>query len=73
MKESKLFDCNICKAKVDVINGGVALMMAMCIKSTANFCNIALCEKCYKAFVEKPLKELNEKARVGLWFGEETE
>lgn len=65
-----MFNCNICNSKTDITEGGVALMMAMCIKSTTNFCNIALCEKCYKAFAEKPLKELNEKAMLNICFGD---
>lgn len=67
---NKTFNCNICKSQTDVINGGIALMMALCIKSTTNLINIALCENCYKELAEKPLKELNEVAKLNINFGE---
>ena len=45
MKPNKMYNCAVCKTKTDVVNGGIALMVAMCIESTTNFCNMALCEK----------------------------
>ena len=73
MKPNKMYNCAVCKTKTDVVNGGIALMVAMCIESTTNFCNMALCEKCYKKYAEKPLRELSEKAKLSLYFGDDEE
>lgn len=59
-------NCDICCGEVDFQNGGAALMMVLCYDHSVTMSNMSYCKECYKAFVEKPLKKLNDKARLGI-------
>lgn len=57
--------CNICGEEVDVLNGGAAIMIAFCHKSTTNLSNYAYCADCYEKLIKEKVRELNDAARLG--------
>lgn len=64
-------NCNICGEKVDVNNGGCAIMLAFCRNHSTTLTNVSFCRECYDLFISNPLTMLNENARLKLDFGKE--
>lgn len=62
--------CNICNNEIDFQNGGAALMMAFCHKHTTNMINVSFCADCYKALLEKPLREMAYSCCLNIDFGD---
>lgn len=65
--------CNLCDREVNIQEGGCALMMAFCHKSTTNLINISFCKGCYDAFLDKHMRAMNEDACLNIAFGDEVD
>lgn len=63
--------CNICGGEVSYQDGGVALMMAFCIKNTTNLINLSFCNECYNVLLEKPMHDLNTAGGLNINFQDE--
>jgi hypothetical protein len=63
--------CNICQNEINYIEGGAALMMAFVRGHTTNLINVSVCETCYKIFMDKPMRMLNDNCLLNVSFGEE--
>ena len=63
--------CDICGGEIDFANGSAALMIAFSYDHSTTMTNNAFCADCYRMFVEKPLKLLNEKGCLNIPFEDE--
>ena len=66
-------NCHKCGAKVDVNNGGCAMMIAFCRNHTTNLINLSFCRDCYDTFIDHNLRNLNTVVNLGILFGEDGE
>lgn len=64
------FNCNLCGGKVDLNNGGVAMMLTFCNKKSTSLINVSFCGECYQNKLDEKMRSLNDVARLGIAFGE---
>lgn len=70
---SRANDCNLCHKEVNFEEGGCALQLAFCRGHSTTLTNISFCGECFKALLEKPLKNLADSACITIDFGDELE
>ena len=61
--------CQICGAELEQgDNNAICITACSSINHSANISNVSYCNDCFKRIVYKPLKELNDKARLNIVF-----